>query len=702
MCKIESFGVRSPSNGRHSTVPLRRQPRASRRGVLLLVVLSMLVLFMLIGTAFLMSSGHEQTTAKKLARANRVGNPATKRLEGALLQVLRDTDNVYSVVRYHSLLRDMYGTSGFQGVVYSPDPTLAFDVTKPAQQVTRYSGSLAGSAQNQIGPTNGQFIDIYVVQSAYPSIDYSTQYDGVLYPMDLRNVLKLDRNAFGQPQVYPLPLTKDYFNGCVLTITSGPAAGQSTRILGYEYLGDLAASSGTNPVLTATRLFRFRVMNFQRADGQPLQLNADPSRAPELTDLGGEVRNQVRATQPATFLVNGRPFTGTGAGYNPLAVTGQPRLSALEFFPTSSTEAIGAELALLPNATYYNPLSAWNVTGTVPLPDAFKVPVPKTAISLLNNLTTPTFRYPTFAGPGDVNESYDAADFQNMFLALQTVTPRAQGRVWHSGFSTPFSVSDPEVWDGSKFANTDKFQRLDLEDLPLPSFHRPDLINYWYHRMLNSQWLSTVISDPDQRALAILQPYDANGNVNPAASGLTPQLAAMITAIKRQSSLRPLREDHPHFDGGNTQSVRSGLQATGLVDPATKTNIAIPYWEAVGPWDVDNDNDGIPDSVWVDLGDPVQDAEDGTRYKALYAFLIVDLDSRLNVNAHGLADDINPPKLALAYNLSGNPVQTNLAGNVSSNSLSKGLGYGPAEISLRPRFSIKRAASSGGRNGPNC
>ena len=73
------------------------------------------------------------------------------------------------------------------------------------------------------------------------------------------------------------------------------------------------------------------------------------------------------------------------------------------------------------------------------------------------------------------------------------------------------------------------------------------------------------------------------------------------------------------------------------------TNIAIPYWEAVGPWDVDNDNDGVPDSIWVDLGDPVQEAEDGTRYKPLYAFLIIDLDSRLNVNAHGLADDIVPP-----------------------------------------------------------
>ena len=89
--------------------------------------------------------------------------------------------------------------------------------------------------------------------------------------------------------------------------------------------------------------------------------------------------------------------------------------------------------------------------------------------------------------------------------------------------------------------------------------------------------------------------------------------------------------------------------------PRTK-NIAIPYWEAVGPWDVDNDNDGVPDSIWVDLGDPIQQAEDGTRYKPLYAFLIIDLDSRLNVNAHGMADDISPPALALSYDLNGQPM----------------------------------------------
>ena len=52
-------------------------------------------------------------------------------------------------------------------------------------------------------------------------------------------------------------------------------------------------------------------------------------------------------------------------------------------------------------------------------------------------------------------------------------------------------------------------------------------------------------------------------------------------------------------------------------------------------WDVDNDGDGVPDSVWVDLGLPVRYTADGQAYKPLFAILCLDMDGRLNLNAHG-------------------------------------------------------------------
>src|SRR3954451_6957322 len=82
-----------------------KSKRSARRGVLLLVVLSMLVLFMLIGTAFLMTSNQSRTMMKEEARGVRLDKLATKKLEGALLQVLRDTENPNSAAHFHSLLR---------------------------------------------------------------------------------------------------------------------------------------------------------------------------------------------------------------------------------------------------------------------------------------------------------------------------------------------------------------------------------------------------------------------------------------------------------------------------------------------------------------------------------------------------------------------------------------------------------------------
>ena len=50
------------------------------------------------------------------------------------------------------------------------------------------------------------------------------------------------------------------------------------------------------------------------------------------------------------------------------------------------------------------------------------------------------------------------------------------------------------------------------------------------------------------------------------------------------------------------------------------------------PWDVDNDGDGTPDSIWVDLGLPIQTDESGRKFKPLFAILCTDMDGRLNVN----------------------------------------------------------------------
>ena len=98
--------------------------------------------------------------------------------------------------------------------------------------------------------------------------------------------------------------------------------------------------------------------------------------------------------------------------------------------------------------------------------------------------------------------------------------------------------------------------------------------------------------------------------------------------------------DHPNFTGSNPGSSIT----PGVFDPVN------------GPWDVDNDGDGIADSVWVDLGVPVQTSVEGTTYKPLFAIRVLDMDGRLNVNAHG-----NSGQLETAYTTP-TPVTANFAG----------------------------------------
>jgi hypothetical protein len=68
--------------------------------------------------------------------------------------------------------------------------------------------------------------------------------------------------------------------------------------------------------------------------------------------------------------------------------------------------------------------------------------------------------------------------------------------------------------------------------------------------------------------------------------------------------------------------------------------VSFPYPGApavlpVGEYDVDNMGLGRKDSVWIDLGYPVQMTLDGRKFKPLFAFLIMDMDGKINANVHG-------------------------------------------------------------------
>ena len=179
------------------------------------------------------------------------------------------------------------------------------------------------------------------------------------------------------------------------------------------------------------------------------------------------------------------------------------------------------------------------------------------------------FSYSSFDGPGGSDESYDAADFQNMLMALVPV--------------------DPELPDNPN-------SPMNVDDIVQPSLHRRALVNYWERRLETASGMT-----PNTLRFSA-------GPKDPL------PLTAPQAALARKVVLRPLAFDHPNF-------------------PELENAVN-------GPWDVDNDGDGVPDSIWVDLGYPVMKDASGRQFKPMFAILCQDLDGRLNVNAHGSRFDV--------------------------------------------------------------
>lgn len=105
---------------------------------------------------------------------------------------------------------------------------------------------------------------------------------------------------------------------------------------------------------------------------------------------------------------------------------------------------------------------------------------------------------------------------------------------------------------------------------------------------------------------------------------------------------------------------------------------------------VDNDGNGVLDSIWVDFGYPVQTDISGRRFKPLVAVMIQDMDGRLNINTHGTVFDLDPDGDGI-INRAVNSSGTNLLGNVNpldpaNPGLPRGSYLGPPEISMASVF----------------
>lgn len=121
----------------------------------------------------------------------------------------------------------------------------------------------------------------------------------------------------------------------------------------------------------------------------------------------------------------------------------------------------------------------------------------------------------------------------------------------------------------------------------------------------------------------------------------SPALAALL----RKATPRPLRIDHWNWTGSNEAMLASPFgQMTD--DPGTikeKTLAELDELiaaEGEKSWDVDNDNDGVKDGIWIPSGLPIRIDENGKPYATMYSFTVLDLDGRVNLNTAGNWDQM--------------------------------------------------------------
>lgn len=215
-----------------------------------------------------------------------------------------------------------------------------------------------------------------------------------------------------------------------------------------------------------------------------------------------------------------------------------------------------------------------------------------------------------YYGPNDdhyfaYDEDYDAADYNNWFLALE----RPDGTILIPSFHRPHLVAQLSI------ANAEN-AGLDFNSVP-GTAASADAAPGVHIQSNNSPWLNP------EAWRYILRPrrmeYAGGGAVafDPATPEEWTRFAPGTGVNEDYNNWRDL----PLDPTGPTLQVGTGRYAAIWGDQHTEL-------------DVDTDGDGLRDSVWVDVGYPPQQFGD-IWVKPLAAIKIVDLDGRINPNTHG-------------------------------------------------------------------
>ena len=591
----------------------------SRHGLVLLLALGMLALFSLLAVTYVVAASSSRAGSQAMKVRANTSNTSARGMAGEVMrQALRGTRDPKSSFFKHALLEDIYDAN-------------AIRVQFGHRIYPQINNTFLDSWALRLTPTAPQ-----------------TGVEIVKLSLDPRNPDLLG----GPVPSYRLNPIENAYNTRVITILEGPLAGYSFRIL--KYVGYVRSSLGSdppdpntpsNPTYTRNDAFEYDysiAIDLSSVRGSlegrwknpntGLTENFSGDIAAWLNLPNGKgLRNLFYFYDPASdayqgfkCVINGAAFNNAGIGFEDVpgeAGFGNIDSRRVMAIPSAANRKISP--ALLPHYDYIqrtDMMATEPGTGIAGIPTVGDLPRLRPTQNLLR---------------GQSNEGYDVPDWRDFWLA-------------NVGFTKIGNSVVPNI---------------------IPSFHRPELINY----------IANLFGDPQNLS-----------------AGEVYELLRMIDAstARLMSYSFGSAVENPYFSPGVGFPKLPTDFTWSTPQPTPAEVLALQgYVRALinGPWDVDNDGDGIRESVWINPNLPTMHSPDGKLLKPLASIHIEDLDGRLNINLHGDRIHGSIPNNGAgqqgfnAFTDNAGFLRADLAGTTPF-SISQGFGFGPADISLNQLF----------------
>ncbi len=595
---------------------MKRRNHTERRGVALLLILALLAMFAVSVLAFMTITSNMADTAQNAAKAERYLAPTAQEDVGAALRnVLIGSNNERNPIGPFGVLENMYGDWKEYAISYdnNGEPTNASE-----------NASVQFEANVAIFPNRGYATLTPDVQNySWGDIkDYFERSGGVMTFNDAYYLADGDAEAvwndvvsgsstFVLEKVITNPTAPLYMNAGLVA----PDAGTGQYWVDHYQWNGLRDPA--NYKVWDNWHFRVELSDDMKRFVEDLRdaasrNGADPTLAVDAFNESLPLVT-VRLNRPA--------YSGTGVGgFTPM-------------------EAKDAQItpAMLGNADIDSFAQSFGMSG-----DALRIP-----FAFWSNAAAPDL-VPYRRGPGATlsfrsmwahltDANYDAAwrdpvsgnlrYFDDSSWAVNY--PVAYG--YQNGaylepprLASPYNAPDRFTLFLANYKQAPFVRSGDLSDAELdnrdqtatPSFHRPALFN--------------------TLANGYLQIYDqayGAGGYSETARG------ALLSALVRKLTPRPLPLDHWNFDGGNDRLAYGGGNPQ-FADVSTFAQRMATNAPAANPYDVDADGDGVREAIWIPSGFPVRVDENGTPYATMFAYTILDLDGRVNVNTAGNWDQL--------------------------------------------------------------